>query len=113
LENIPLFYIGRGICGLGVGLNATLVPIYIKEISPDAITQKTQFFNLVPIYDSDKGVEEMSGKTGSCHYLMVAVGIVMSSVIRIGDKFDDDKYQLYLSFGFPIVTCSLRILLFY
>ncbi len=38
LINVPIFYIGRGICGLGVGLNASLVPIYIKEISPDAIT---------------------------------------------------------------------------
>ena len=55
----------------------------------------------------------MSGTTGSFHYLMVSIGITMSAVILIGDKFDDDKYQLYLSFGFPIVTCALRIILFY
>ena len=36
-----VFLIGRVICGIAVGFNGTLVPIYIKEISPDALTQRT------------------------------------------------------------------------
>jgi MFS family permease len=31
---IHLFFIGRIICGINVGINSTLVPLYIKEISP-------------------------------------------------------------------------------
>ena len=33
-KSINAFLIGRIICGINVGLNSTLVPLYIKEISP-------------------------------------------------------------------------------
>lgn len=36
-----ILLIGRGICGICTGLNSTLIPIYIKEISPDAIRLET------------------------------------------------------------------------
>ena len=43
------FYIGRFIVGIGSGMNLTLIPIYIKEMSPDAINYETGDFGIEPI----------------------------------------------------------------
>ncbi|KAL4795926.1 general substrate transporter [Aspergillus venezuelensis] len=34
LHSLPIFYIGRVICGLGIGGSATVAPIYLVEMSP-------------------------------------------------------------------------------
>ncbi|KAL4957689.1 general substrate transporter [Aspergillus filifer] len=34
LHSLPIFYIGRVICGLGIGGSATVAPIYLAEMSP-------------------------------------------------------------------------------
>ena len=92
VRSIPILFVGRAICGIGTGLNSTLVPIYIKEISPDALCQKTSLHNLAPIYNKDKGLEEISGKTGALHYLMVSVGVLFSTIF--GYIVDDRDVNL-------------------
>ena len=43
--NVWVLYAGRTICGLTVGLNSMLVPLYIKEMSPVVISGKTGAYN--------------------------------------------------------------------
>lgn len=74
-------YTGRFIIGLSCGINQIIVPIYIKEMSPDAVTHENPEYNLEPYYLPEKGIEEMSGRTGSFHYLFVSIGIFVSSLI--------------------------------
>ena len=37
-KSIFILYVGRFICGLMVGANSSLVPLYIKEVSPLSMT---------------------------------------------------------------------------
>jgi len=41
LDHLFLLYIGRFICGITTGLNLSIIPIYIKEMSPYAVSEKT------------------------------------------------------------------------
>jgi len=38
LNNLVVLIIGRIFCGILTGINSVIIPIYIKEISPDALT---------------------------------------------------------------------------
>ena len=52
-----MLFIGRIFCRLTAGLNNVVIMCYIKEVSPDALIQKTQFDDLAPIYTSKKGIK--------------------------------------------------------
>jgi MFS family permease len=50
VTSLYLNILSRCILGITTGLNATIVPLYIKEMSPDALSDKTPLNNLMPIY---------------------------------------------------------------
>ena len=50
MESSFYFIVARSILGIATGLNATIVPLYIKEMSPDALSERTPLNNLMPIY---------------------------------------------------------------
>ena len=47
IKNIPILLTGRLICGVAVGLNSAIVPLYINEISPLAINSITGIMNQI------------------------------------------------------------------
>lgn len=64
--SIATFYAGRVVCGLGVGGSATIIPIYLGEMSP----------------------ADMRARLGSCYQFTFTVGILVSywvdyAVVRI------------------------------
>ncbi|KAJ5528942.1 hypothetical protein N7527_002335 [Penicillium freii] len=63
-HSLPVFYLGRVICGLGVGGSATVIPIYMSEMSP----------------------KEIRGSLGSCYQLTYTVGILVSYWVDYGVK---------------------------
>ena len=88
-KGITPMYLGRVIIGLTVGLNTTLVPLYIKEMSPS----------------------EMSGKTGSFNQLFVTLGVFCTSLFgtTLGDAGKNNRIPaLYIMFMFPIVLLVFR-----
>jgi len=90
-KGITPMYLGRVIIGLTVGLNTTLVPLYIKEMSPS----------------------EMSGLTGFFNSHTYNFGILFSSLLglTLGDPYKLTNIPfLYLMLGFPILTLLIRII---
>ncbi|KAJ5250670.1 hypothetical protein N7489_001080 [Penicillium chrysogenum] len=68
-HSLPLFYVGRVICGLGIGGSATVIPIYMSEMSP----------------------KEIRGQLGSCYQLTYTVGILVSYWVDYGVKGMGDE----------------------
>lgn len=64
-HSLPLFYVGRVICGIGVGGSATVIPIYMSEMSP----------------------KQIRGQLGSCYQFTFTIGILVSYWIDYGVKF--------------------------
>ena len=88
---IPLFLLGRFICGLTVGFNWTIVTLFIREISP----------------------VNLSGRTGSFFMLSFAFGILLSYLISLLLPQDHPKGELWrLLFIFPAVISILRLFIF-
>ncbi|KAJ6083552.1 hypothetical protein N7467_007687, partial [Penicillium canescens] len=63
-HSLAAFYVGRVICGLGVGGSATVIPIYMSEMSP----------------------KEIRGQLGSCYQLTYTIGILVSYWVDYGVK---------------------------
>jgi MFS family permease len=59
--NYYLLLIGRTMFGIIIGINVSLIPVYVREFSP----------------------VEISGKTGSFHSLFNRVGIFLSFLVGI------------------------------
>lgn len=55
-RSIAVFYLGRVICGLGIGGSATIIPIYLGEMSP----------------------KESRARLGSCYQFTFTIGILVS-----------------------------------
>ncbi|KAJ5952057.1 uncharacterized protein N7479_010470 [Penicillium vulpinum] len=68
-HSLPVFYLGRVICGLGIGGSATVIPIYMTEMSP----------------------KEIRGRLGSCYQLTYTVGILISYWVDYGVKGMQDS----------------------
>ncbi|KAK1140717.1 hypothetical protein N8T08_009918 [Aspergillus melleus] len=64
---LSVFYLGRVICGLGIGGSATVIPIYLSEMSP----------------------KNMRARLGSCYQFTFTVGIFISYWIDYGIQFSD------------------------
>ncbi|PYH43801.1 sugar porter family MFS transporter [Aspergillus saccharolyticus JOP 1030-1] len=60
-----VFYIGRVICGLGIGGSATVIPIYLTEMSPTS----------------------MRARLGSCYQFSFTIGILISYWIDYGMQY--------------------------
>lgn len=76
-HSLSVFYVGRVICGLGVGGSATVIPIYMSEMSP----------------------KEIRGRLGSCYQLTYTVGILASywvdyGVKKMGDEAGARQWQV-------------------
>lgn len=55
-RSLPAFYVGRVICGLGVGGSSVVIPIYMSEMAP----------------------KDIRGRLGSCYQWMFTIGIFCS-----------------------------------
>ncbi|KAL2821504.1 general substrate transporter [Aspergillus granulosus] len=64
-HSLPVFYIGRVICGLGIGGSATVAPIYLAEMSP----------------------AHLRGRLGSGYQFTFTIGIFASYWIDYGVQF--------------------------
>ncbi|GIC89189.1 sugar porter family MFS transporter [Aspergillus udagawae] len=64
-HSLALFYAGRVICGLGIGGSATVIPIYLAEMSP----------------------KESRARLGSCYQFTYTIGILVSYWIDYAVKF--------------------------
>ncbi|KAH8427229.1 sugar porter family MFS transporter [Aspergillus melleus] len=64
---LSVFYLGRVVCGLGIGGSATVIPIYLSEMSP----------------------KDMRARLGSCYQFTFTVGILISYWIDYGIQFSD------------------------
>lgn len=87
--------IGRLLCGISVGINSQIVPLYINELSP----------------------VEVSGAMGTFFQSFINIGILLSYVMGWKIPDDDkgsydinDKWWMFV-FTFPLITCVLRLLL--
>jgi MFS transporter, SP family, major inositol transporter len=86
------FSIGRLISGYAVGLNSTLVPIYLSEISP----------------------KEIAGLLTSYTQIGVNAGILISDLfgLAVPEAGSPDSPNYWrLMFGFPVVTLGLRLIM--
>ncbi|KAF7589184.1 hypothetical protein BBP40_004672 [Aspergillus hancockii] len=64
-HSLPVFYLGRVICGLGIGGSATVIPIYLSEMSP----------------------KDIRARLGSCYQFTFTVGILVSYWVDYGIQF--------------------------
>ncbi|CAG8930976.1 unnamed protein product [Penicillium salamii] len=81
-RSLEAFYVGRVICGLGVGGSATIIPIYMSEMAP----------------------KEIRGQLGSCYQLTYTVGILVSYWIDYGVKsMEASARQWQLPIGLQLV----------
>lgn len=56
LHSLTVFYLGRVLCGLGVGGSSSVIPVYLSEMAP----------------------KEVRGSLGSCYQFMFTIGILVS-----------------------------------
>ncbi|PYI04594.1 general substrate transporter [Aspergillus sclerotiicarbonarius CBS 121057] len=64
-HSLTVFYVGRVICGLGIGGSATVIPIYLSEMSPT----------------------DQRARLGSCYQFTFTIGIFVSYWIDYGMQF--------------------------
>ena len=89
--SVSMMIVGRIITGLMVGFNASIVTVYLNQISPSC----------------------MSGRIGSIYQGFGNIGILVASCMGmlLGDPdMDDNMKYLYFMFGLPVVTSTLRTL---
>ncbi|KAJ5160122.1 uncharacterized protein N7482_007126 [Penicillium canariense] len=85
-HSLPAFYVGRVICGLGIGGSATVIPIYMSEMSP----------------------KEIRGQLGSCYQLTYTIGILVSYWIDYGVKaMPSSARQWQIPIGLQLVPGAL------
>ncbi|KAL3486627.1 general substrate transporter [Aspergillus germanicus] len=68
-HSLPVFYVGRIICGLGIGGSATVAPIYLAEMSP----------------------AHLRGRLGSGYQFTFTIGIFASYWIDYGVQFWEES----------------------
>lgn len=98
LTGLPQLLLGRAICGLTVGLNSVVVPLYINEIAP----------------------LDIGGLCGSLNQFMICVGIMLSNLFAFGLPTQDQlilqphsQYLWKILFAFPLLTAMCRIALLF
>lgn len=82
----PAFYVGRVICGLGVGGSSVVIPIFMSEMSP----------------------KEIRGAVGSSYQWLFTFGIFTSYWVDYGVKFmPDTTRQWQIPIGLQLVPGAL------
>lgn len=76
-RSIAVFYTGRVVCGLGIGGSATVIPIYLGEMSP----------------------KESRARLGSCYQFTFTIGILVSywvdyAVVKMVPDSDSSQWQI-------------------
>jgi len=98
-QSFFIILIGRLLCGIVVGINWTIIPLYVREVSPP----------------------DLSGRSGAIFRIMFCAGILLTFIMSLGlklqkqgdDVFIDDKDNLWkVIFLLPIAFCVLRTLIF-
>ncbi|KAJ9235828.1 hypothetical protein DTO169E5_5991 [Paecilomyces variotii] len=85
-HSISAFYLGRVICGLGIGGSSTVAPIYMAESSP----------------------KDIRGRLGSCYQFSFTIGILASYWIDYGVKYmKPSAIQWQIPIGLQIVPGAL------
>ncbi|CAD8093376.1 unnamed protein product [Paramecium sonneborni] len=94
ISNIYTFYIARILIGFCVGLNSSLIPLYIKEFSPS----------------------RLSGSLGALNQLTINIGILIGLISAFfyssdlnDEKSNDNVFRLFLEI--PLIFCVIRTLL--
>lgn len=80
------FFIGRFICGVSVGINSAVVPLFINDVSPPMI----------------------SGAMGSITSVMINGGNLIPNLLTI--SLSDQTFLTFI-YLFPIITSIMRTLL--
>lgn len=84
-HSIDCFYVGRVICGLGMGGASTIIPIYLSEMAP----------------------KEDRGRLGSCYQLLYTIGIMISYWVDWGTKDRDNSAQWQIPIAMQMVPCTV------
>lgn len=76
-RSIAVFYTGRVVCGLGIGGSATVIPIYLGEMSP----------------------KESRARLGSCYQFTFTIGILVSywvdyAVVKMVPEGESRQWQV-------------------
>lgn len=97
INSFPALLIGRFICGIYIGLNSNLVPIYLREINPS----------------------EISDYLGGLFNLLLNLGILLAFLFGLNtirnaelEAGKQDGWWRFM-FGFPIITIFRSIILFF
>lgn len=93
VSNLWTCMIARFLIGIVVGINSALVPLYIKEMSPIAI----------------------SGLTGSFNQTSITVGVVTSYCVGLGfgipPPLDPNHLFWRMVLILPVIPCLIRLLM--
>ncbi|CAD8182000.1 unnamed protein product [Paramecium pentaurelia] len=93
ISNIYWFYLARILIGFCVGLNSSLIPLYIKEFSPN----------------------RLSGSLGALNQLTINIGILIGLISaffyksNVDEQSNDNIFRLFLEI--PLIFCVIRTLL--
>ncbi|CAK88851.1 unnamed protein product (macronuclear) [Paramecium tetraurelia] len=90
IPNIYWFYLARIFIGFCVGLNSSLIPLYIKEFSPN----------------------RLSGSLGAMNQLTINIGVLIGLISAFDieeESQNDNVFRLFLEL--PLIFCLLRTLL--
>lgn len=97
IESIPSLIIGRLICGFCMGINSSLVGIYIKEICPtDLLEYFGSFVNI-------------SLNSGILFSFLLGLNALSDDELAMGESNDWWRFM----FAIPIIFCLLRSLIIF
>jgi len=108
-KNPTIFIIGRFICGVCGGINMPLVMLYIKEMSPNAISLENSHNNWMPDINDGDSPSEISGTTRAICFFMHSLGILSTSLFRLLLNIENPENEYIYVFLFPIITCIIRM----
>lgn len=105
-HSLSAFYAGRVICGIGVGGSATVIPIYMSEMSPKEIRgqlgscyQLTYTIGILASYWIDYGVERMPHPSAVQWQLPIALQLVPGALMGLGMLTLDESVRWLLGRG--------------
>lgn len=88
-HSLPAFYVGRVICGLGVGGSSVVIPIYMSEMAP----------------------KDIRGRLGSCYQWMFTIGIFCSYwvdyAVDLAPQMANKPIQWQIPIGLQMVPGGL------
>jgi sugar porter (SP) family MFS transporter len=91
VDNVGVFFFGRFILGLGIGLGSMIVPVLLAEIAPPS----------------------MRGTIASLHQLFVTIGILVCGLVSYGFVTYVEHGWKYVQFGHVLPAVPQVILSFY